>query len=359
MLYTGERNYGCRFLEVSLFGYRTIILENEKIRLMILVDKGTDIIEFNHKATDTNFIWRTPIGLSSLRKAQSFHQNYLLDTYTGGWFEAFPNVGSDTTYKGAHLPGYAEVCYLPWEYAVEVDSPEQVSLRCYVRGTLMPYRLEKTFTVKSGVSALFIEEKVLNEGREPMPFQWGHHPNFGAPFLDGSCRIDLPECDVRVMCGGGPADRTARDANGKWYLLPAKNGGWVDLREVPAPGSGTSELFWLTNLQGNWAAVRNPGKGVGIGLAWDPTMFTHSLIWLVANGDSGYPRYGDTYVLCFLPKNTNIHNLDKAVEAGEAGWIQPGETRHTWITASAFQDDGKENLPVMGILRDGLVLRQG
>lgn len=34
MLYTGERNYGCRFLEVSLFGLRTIILENGKLRVM-------------------------------------------------------------------------------------------------------------------------------------------------------------------------------------------------------------------------------------------------------------------------------------------------------------------------------------
>ena len=34
MLYTGERNCGCRFLEVFLFGLRTIILENEKLRVM-------------------------------------------------------------------------------------------------------------------------------------------------------------------------------------------------------------------------------------------------------------------------------------------------------------------------------------
>jgi len=79
---------------------------------------------------------------------------------------------------------------------------------------------------------------------------------------------------------------------------------------------------------------------------------------LVANGDSGYPRFGDTYVLCFLPKNTNIHNLDKAVEAGEAGWLQPGETRHTWLTAAAFQGMAGMSSPVREILRDGSVIRQ-
>jgi hypothetical protein len=61
MLYTSERNYGCSFLEVSLLGIRTIILENEKIRITFLLDVGTEIIEFNHKETDTDFIQRSPL----------------------------------------------------------------------------------------------------------------------------------------------------------------------------------------------------------------------------------------------------------------------------------------------------------
>ena len=41
-----NRNYGCRHKEIIYKGYRTLIIENEKIRTTILVDKGSDIIEF-------------------------------------------------------------------------------------------------------------------------------------------------------------------------------------------------------------------------------------------------------------------------------------------------------------------------
>ena len=63
MFYSHERNYGCRITEYIYRGLRTIILENELIRVTILADKGSDIIEFLHKPTDTDFLWRSPLGV--------------------------------------------------------------------------------------------------------------------------------------------------------------------------------------------------------------------------------------------------------------------------------------------------------
>jgi hypothetical protein len=38
-------------------------MENELIRVTVLADKGADIIEFLHKPTDTDFLWRSPQGV--------------------------------------------------------------------------------------------------------------------------------------------------------------------------------------------------------------------------------------------------------------------------------------------------------
>ncbi|MGE5605821.1 MAG: hypothetical protein ACM3YE_09035 [Bacteroidota bacterium] len=105
MLYTSERNFGCRFLEIEVFSYRSLILENEKIRITLLLDKGTEIIEFNFKETDTDFIWRSPQGLSCLKKIQfaKKDEHILTDGYTGGWFECFPSLGEACVYKGAYI----------------------------------------------------------------------------------------------------------------------------------------------------------------------------------------------------------------------------------------------------------------
>ncbi|MHC4782254.1 MAG: hypothetical protein ACYTE0_04270 [Planctomycetota bacterium] len=61
--YHYNRNYGCRCREVVYKGHRTLILENEKLRLMIVVDKGTDIIELLYKPKDIDFMWQSPVDL--------------------------------------------------------------------------------------------------------------------------------------------------------------------------------------------------------------------------------------------------------------------------------------------------------
>ena len=54
------------------------------------------------------------------------------------------------------------------------------------------FTLEKVLTLKINVSNLYIEETVKNLSSEVMSFTWGHHPNFGAPFLNEDSVIDLP-----------------------------------------------------------------------------------------------------------------------------------------------------------------------
>ena len=352
MLYSGERNYGCRFLEVALFELRTIILENEKIRVMFLLDKGTEIIEFNYKETDTDFIWRSPLGLSCLKKSQIYRKDeqYLTDNYTGGWFEAFPNLGDACTYKGANIPAYGEVCYLPWEYSVVRDDPGEVSLKCFVRTTKTPFLLEKTFTVKSNIPTLFINEKVTNLGLETTEFQWGHHPNFGSPFLDENCVIDLPEGYINVYAEIDTS-RVKAGTKGRWPIVEGKNGKPVDFRKMLPKEAGIMDLLFLSGIKAGWAAVRNTVRGIGIGFSWDLNIFSNCVLWLVANGDNGYPRYGDTYVLCILPKSADIHTLSEGKKVGDITVIKKEETMSTWMTASAFKEQGE----IADIGRDGAI----
>lgn len=340
MLYTGERNYGCRFLEVSLYGLRTIILENEKIRVVFILDKGTDIIEFVHKKTDTDFLWRSPQGLSCLKSTQHMRKDeqYLTDCYTGGWFEAFPNLGEACMYKAASLHFYGEVCYLPWEYNIIMNTPEEVSLHCFVRTVKTPFFLEKTLTVKSNVSTLFIDEKVTNLGNEALEFQWGHHPNFGSPFLDENCVIDLPEGKINSY-SDIQVSRVGVGEKGSWPFIKGKDGFDIDFRQMLPKGAGKMDLISLSKLEAGYAGVLNTKKGVGIRLDWDINMFKNCILWMVANGDTGYPRYGDTYVLCILPKNSDIQPLSEGIKIGDATRIESKETISTWLSVSALESE--------------------
>ena len=43
--YLHERNFGCRLTKIILAGYQAVVLENNLLRVTVLVDKGTDIYE--------------------------------------------------------------------------------------------------------------------------------------------------------------------------------------------------------------------------------------------------------------------------------------------------------------------------
>src|SRR5215510_1255037 len=106
--YQHNRNYGCRITELVLEGHRCIALENEKLRVTIIADKGTDIYEFLYKPRD--------VGA---------HMDY----YEGGWQELFPNCGGLSLHQGAEIGQHGEVLLLPWSYTITRDDPDEIEVR--------------------------------------------------------------------------------------------------------------------------------------------------------------------------------------------------------------------------------------
>jgi hypothetical protein len=63
------RHFGCRITDDLLYkGMRTLFLENEIVRVGILLDKGADIFQLVHKPSDTDFLWCSPQGLIDPRR---------------------------------------------------------------------------------------------------------------------------------------------------------------------------------------------------------------------------------------------------------------------------------------------------
>ena len=103
------RHFGARLHDYTLQGYRTIALENEVLRVEVLADKGSDIVGFLHKPSDTDFMWHREVGLQPAglgaepRGADEF---VFVDQYEGGWQECLPNGGAERPLQGrpAALP---------------------------------------------------------------------------------------------------------------------------------------------------------------------------------------------------------------------------------------------------------------
>ena len=329
---------------------RVLFLENELLRVTILPDNGCDIADINYKPNDISFLLRTRQGLQSLKKSHNKYTDRFNETYHGGWFEAFPNVGLSCTYESISFEPYDEVKYLSWDFQVIKDEPDEVALMFSVKTLKTPFYLEKIIRICSRIPAIFIEETITNNAREPFAFQWGHHPLLGQPFLSADCVIDFEGADIDTFFEFENA-RVKQGEKGKWPKMAGKDKK-LDIRAMPSPFADINDLYWLSNLQNNWIAVRNKKTGLGFGLAWDNRIFDHCLLWINANGDKGYPHYGDLYTLCIMPSNTGIHTLEAENRSGNPNILKPGGSISAWITASAFEHEGQS---VQSISKNGEV----
>jgi hypothetical protein len=344
IFYTHERNYGCRITEYLYKGLRTITLENELLRVGILADKGSDIFEFLYKPLDVDFMWRSPWGVrnpatfvpTSHTGASSF-----LDFYEGGWQECLPTGGAAGEYQGLPFGAHGEVATIPWDYQISENTVERIAVKFSVRTYRTPFLIEKEIGLERGKPVLTMRERVINEGRVAMHLMWGHHPAFGAPFLDERCVIDLP--GGKVHCAMLSPNTRFIPGIYDWPLVPDVDGTMIDLRRVGSVENNTSDTIRINQMPASWYAITNTQRQVGFGLAWSPEIFPALWFWQVYGGAYGPPWYGRTYNIALEPFSTIQPNLTSAIQNGSAHLLEPGQSIQARITAVAFAGVGRVN----------------
>ncbi len=339
--YLHNRNFGCRISdEFTYRGLRTLVIENELLRISILIDQGTDIFELLYKPRDVDFMWRSPLGVRSQvthTETIASKNGPFLDFHEGAWQEVFPNGGRTCEVKGAEWGLHGEVWGIPWHCEVVEDSPECVSARCWVRTYRTPFYLEKTLTLRGGCAILEINERVVNEGEEPMDFMWGHHPAFSDAFLDETCVLDVPPNRVVMDLNQAPTSRFAPGQEFDWPVGKSVTGEDVDISRLPPKDSRISDMPYLTNLQEGWFALTNQGRKLGIGMSWDKRVWPHLWWWMAFGGEMGYPSYGRVYTCAVEPFSSWPALLTKSIENNTHHTLGPGEEMTAWLKTVIYE----------------------
>ena len=71
----------------SYCGLSAVVLENRRLRVVILPDAGGKIWQITHKPTDTDLLWNNPRMPPARLPMNSRYD----DVWSGGWDELFPN----------------------------------------------------------------------------------------------------------------------------------------------------------------------------------------------------------------------------------------------------------------------------
>ncbi|HEX7560726.1 MAG TPA: DUF4432 family protein [Candidatus Humimicrobiaceae bacterium] len=334
-----RRNSGCRITdEIRYKGLKAIIMENELLKVFILVDKGTDIIELLYKPKDIDFMWKSPKTF----KEGDIDRKDFLESFLGGWQEIIPNGGSPCIYKGASLGLHDETSMVSWDYDILEDSQSKIIVKFYTKLAKVPLNIEKVLSLSSNSSVLSIEEKVINNGNEVLDFMWGHHPCFGSPFLSSDCVINFNAKEILSNPGSiSSFPLVLPGASGKLKAFPGKNGEMIDLSKVLDKNAGFADLLYAKGLNENWFSVTNIGKKVGIGYVFDPKVFRYLYLWMVYGGGDNYPWYSNTYSLAVEPWSSYPGlGLLECIKNSTALKISPGEVKSAWLKTVVYE---KEN----------------
>ena len=316
----------------SLDGHTAVTLENDRLSVVVLPGKGADIFSMVHKPSGIDALMKTPWGL---KPASGSPQAEFLENYEGAWQELFPNANDACKVEGRTIPFHGEVALRSWEWAVERDGPAGCVVALRVETRSLPFRLERRMVLDAGSPRLVLDESVTNLGSSRLPFVWGHHIVLGAPFLEAGCELDIPATELRTP--DEPYElATAELPGGQVRAWPFADGSApgsrVDLRRIPGPEAHTHDDVYLSGFrQGHWT-VTNGRRGLRVSLDWDADIFRSVTLWRPFGG-SDLPPLTGIYGVGIEPW-VSRHNLVQAVEAGEARWLDAGESLRTTVVAT-------------------------
>jgi hypothetical protein len=242
---------------------------------------------------------------------------------------------------------HGETPTIPWQYCIVEDTPQRVAVKLWVRTYRTPFYVEKELALEREKAVLWVNERVVNEGRVTMDLMWGQHPALGAPFLDESCIIDLPA--AKVHCDQLAPNTRFTEGVFDWPFVPGRDGGTVDLRKVASVDADTADTIRLDALPEGWYAVTNTQRQVGFGMAWPLEVFPALWFWQVYGGAYTPPWYGRTYNIALEPFSTTRVTVVDAMADGSSHKLEPGESLKAEFIAVAFSGiDGVQRITENG-----------
>lgn len=327
---------------------QVVYLENNLLKIGVLVGRGSDIFEFRYKPRNIDPLLRLPKGIRNPLKEVTQMQNpsgKFEEYYYGGWQEAFPN-SPVFNYRGKVLGQHGEASLNPWKYSILKNEKEEVILKVWTELLCMPLVMEKTLSLKKNDSRLNISEKLTNKGKTTLDIMWGHHIAFGLPFIKEGVKIDtnaksfaaepsMPE-NRRFKPGTKFNWPDGIDINGK-----KDNASIVD----DINGASYSELCYLKGYKKEaYYNIKNEKLNLSFNLNWNGDLFKCLWMWEERFATQDFPWWGDCYTIALEPwTSPGTNEPEKAIEKSEWLKIRPGEFIETELSAGISEEVSTSN----------------
>lgn len=343
-----QRTHGPRFSWFEWAGLNLLAIENEVVKVVIWPAHGAQIIEFRHKASDFDVLWKNarvwPPRSDALDQPHASRSEFY-DTFNGGWFSSLPNGFFPSHWPDAAGPllgCHGEWNSLPWDVEVVRCDRDEVVVRAAGRGVRTPLLLERRWSLKSGSAVLEWDETLHNESDIRLPVAWLHHPGFGGPLIEGARLF----CDAGIVATP-PSNRPElgqlqSDFRGPWPNVPEQDGvAMRDCSRVPEAGQATMHVVELSDFQRGWGGVWNENRRLGFALEWDKTVFSCAWSWMAGRSE-GYPLWGNCHTVTLQPSTSPMRPFAELLERDEVRWIEPRGSISTRLSSGFCASPNEE-----------------
>ncbi|MEY4382543.1 MAG: hypothetical protein RI995_85 [Bacteroidota bacterium] len=285
------------------------------LRYKVVIDRGMDIAEAIYN--DCNLAWIAHVGIV---KPQLLTDKGLswLRTFGGGLLTTcgLDHVGGPETDEYGERGIHGQFSNLPAEI-ISIQQPNVLTgdLSFSITGLIRQHKifgpcltLKRTISGTIGNPSLKIDDEIVNEGNQAVPFMILYHFNFGYPLLDQGSQI-IYEGEHYVK------------SDPKFLENPK------DLTTVPNPSdlhAGTGESVVVVDMSNNKnskanASLWNPKRMLGINLSWDKKELPYLINW------QHFAK--KEYVMGIEPSNNPLNGQKKAREEGTLTFLQPNEIK--------------------------------
>ncbi len=326
-------------LDWSFKGMRTLVLEDRRLKVSVLPDKGSDIFELIYKPLEVDLMWHSPIGyrnpagyIQSGIGADAFH-----DFYGGGWNDIFPNYGNPSENRGTKFGQHGESALLPWECTDLKEENSDVSAKLSVECVKYPVKAEKIICLDSTKGELTISEDLINLAEQEVEISWAQHIAYGEPFISKDLEVNIPAVRAVTSTFPVPYSRLTPNKEFDWPNAPALEGKNFDLTIIPPRDEKVQEDFPITQLTSPEYTLYNAKFDLGVKVSWNREAFPYLWYWLNW-GIPDYPYFGRGRTLALEPTTSSTGNgLADDIKAGCATVLQPGSKTHGEVKLSIFR----------------------
>jgi hypothetical protein len=334
---------------------RTLVLENRYLRLVSLLDKGSDIIELVYKPLDHDLMFHAPTGyrkpgsiVGTCRRSKGEFMEY----YGGGWQDILPFAGNEPIeHRFGEWGQHGETPLLPWDAAIEKNTSSEVTARLSIDIPRYPFHLDKWITMNDKSATVLLRERLENTSSQTLEYCWVQHPALGRSFVGPGTRITVP-AETVVMDKPEPWGRLKAETTYKWPYVEDKTGNKVDLSVLPPASVIADETAFITDIREPWYAVVNPSLKLGFALRWDLSVFPGLWFWQSYRMPD-HPWFGKAYCIALEPCSGHLTAYEQ-LKRGTIKKIQGNASLETQLTATVFA--GIEKVKIVN--SDGTVVPQ-